>query len=328
MRTIFPNKLKRGDKVMVVAPSDSLSLISKKVRLIADIRFNKMGLELSFGKHVEELDEFDSSSIESRISDLHKAFQDKSVRGVFAVIGGFNCNQLLRYLDWNLIKNNPKVFIGYSDTTALQNAICAKTGLVTYSGPAYSTFGQKLYFDYTLEYFKKCLFDDKEFNILPSESWSDDRWFLDQKNRKLFKNNGWLDINDGQARGTILGANICTFNLLQGTEYFPNISNSILFLEDDAESKLPNFDRDLQSLIHLPNFDKVKGIVIGRFQNASEVKTKQLIKVIKSKAELSHIPVLANVDFGHTYPMISFPIGGEAQLVVSNKKSMLKIVKH
>jgi muramoyltetrapeptide carboxypeptidase len=328
MNTIIPNKLKRGDKVMVIAPSDSLNLISKEVRLIADERFSEMGLELFFGKHVEELDEFDSSSIESRVIDLHEAFSDKNIKGIFAVIGGFNCNQLLRYLDWSLIKNNPKVFIGYSDTTALQNAIYTKTGLVTYSGPAYSTFGQKLYFDYILEYFKKCLFSGKKFNILPSKSWSDDKWFLDQKNRKLLKNDGWLVINDGEARGTILGANICTFNLLQGTEYFPDISNSILFLEDDAESKLSNFDRDLQSLIHLPNFNKVKGIVIGRFQNASEIKTGQLMKVIKLKAELSHIPVLANVDFGHTYPMISFPIGGEAQLIVSNKKSVLKIVKH
>lgn len=328
MQKIIPNKLKRGDKVMVVAPSDSLILIPKETRRIADERFNEMGLELSFSKHVEELDEFDSSSIESRISDLHEAFADKSVKGVFAAVGGFNCNHLLRYLDWDLIKNNPKIFIGYSDTTALQNAIYAKTGLITYSGPAYFTFGQKLYFDFTLEHFKKCLLGGEEFSILPSESWSDDRWQRDQENRKLLKNDGWLAINSGEARGTILGANICTFNLLQGTEYFPNISDSILFLEDDAESKIFNFDRDLQSLVHLPNFNMVKGIVIGRFQNASEVKNEQLIKVIKSKRELSRMPVLANVDFGHTDPMITFPIGGEAQLMVSDKKSALEILKH
>lgn len=328
MKTIFPKKLKKGDKIVVVAPSDSLKLISEEIKSIADERFTEMGLVLSFAKHVNELDEFDSSSIKSRVSDLHNAFSDKSVKAVFAVIGGLNCNQLLRYLNWNLIKKNPKIFVGYSDTTALQNAIYAKTGLVTYSGPAYSSFGQKLYFDYTLEYFKKCIFDNKIFDILPSKTWSDDRWYSDQKNRKLIKNKGWLNINTGKAEGRILGANICTFNLLQGTEYFPDISNSILFLEDDAESMLGNFNRDLQSLIHLPNFSTVKGIVIGRFQNASKVKTKHLIKAIKSKAELNHIPVLANVDFGHTSPMITFPIGGKAQLVISNKKSTLKITGH
>src|SRR3989344_513673 len=328
MKKIFPEKLKRGDKVMVVAPSNSLGLISEETRQIAGERFQEMGLELSFGKHIEELDDFDSSSIESRINDLHEAFLDKSVKGIFAVIGGFNCNQLLRYLDWNLIKSNPKIFVGYSDTTALQNAIYAKTGLVTYSGPAYSTFGQKLYFDYTLESFKECLFEDKKFDVLPSDSWSDDKWYLDQENRKLHKNDGWLVINEGQANGTILGANLCTFNLLQGTEYFPDISDAILFLEDDAESKLVIFDRDLQSLIHLPNLDKVKGVVIGRFQNASEVKTEQLIKVVKSKKELENVPILANVDFGHTSPIITFPIGGEVELVVREGNSKIKIVKH
>ena len=105
-------------------------------------------------------------------------------------------------------------------------------------------------------------------------------------------------------------------------------SDSILFLEDDSESQLGHFDRDLQSLIHLPNFNKVRGIVVGRFQKASHVKNEHLIKAIKSKKELSHIPVLANVDFGHTDPTITFPIGGEVALVVSDGKSVLKILKH
>lgn len=313
---------------MVVAPSDSLKLIFRETRLIANERFAEMGLKLSFAKNVEELDEFDSSSIKSRVDDLHEAFSDKSIKGIFAAVGGYNCNQLFRYLDWKLIKRNPKVFVGFSDTTALLNAIFAKTGLITYSGPTYSAFGQKLNFGYTMEYFKRCVFDKEEFNIMPSKLWSDDRWYLDQKNRKLFKNDGWLAINAGESRGNILGANICTFNLLQGTEYFPDISDSILFLEDDSESKLFNFDRDLQSIIHLPNFNKVKGIVIGRFQKASEIKIDHLIKIIKSKMELNHIPILANIDFGHTDPMITFPIGGEAHLVVSDRESTLKITKH
>lgn len=328
MKTIFPNKLERGNKIMVVAPADSLGLMSKELRQISEERFARIGLKLSFAKNAEELDEFDSSSIQSRVDDLHEAFSDKNVKGIFAAYGGYNSNHLLRYLDRNSIKNNPKVFVGYSDTTALQNAIFAKTGLVTYSGPNYSRFGQKLYFDYTLEYLEKCVFNDGEFDVLPSESWSDDWWYKDQEKRKLLKNEGWLAINDGEAEGVILGANICTFNLLQGTEYFPDISDSILFLEDDAESKLANFDRDLQSLIHLPGFDKVKGVVIGRFQKTSEVKKEHLMKVIKSKKELNHVPVLANADFGHTDPMFTFPIGGVAKIIVSDKKSALKIIKH
>ena len=331
MKKIYPEKLKTGGEVRIVAPSRSMAIISKETREIANRRFAEMGLKLSFGKHIEEIDEFVSSSIKSRVKDIHEAFADKNVKAIFTVIGGFNCNQLLKYLDWELIKKNPKIFCGYSDTTALENAIFAKTGLITYSGPAYSAFGQELYFDYTLEYCKKCLLSDESFEIKPSDNWSDDAWYINQKDRNLIKNNGFLVINKGKASGTILGANLCTFQLLQGTEYFPSLKDSILFLEDDEMPKdlsAVEFDRDLQSLIQQPGFDGVKGIVIGRFQKASKITNEILIKIIKSKKELNNLPVVANVDFGHTSPIITFPIGGEASIEAKNGRVKLEIIKH
>jgi len=331
MSQIFPQKLKSEDEVRVIAPSRSLGIISKEVREIANERLEKeLGLRLSFGKYVEEKDDFASSSIKSRAEDLHEAFTDKNVKAILTVIGGFNSNQLLRYLDWNLIKNNPKIFCGFSDITALQIAIFKKTGLVSYYGPHYSTFGQKLYLDYTLDYFKKCLFFEKAFEVFPSKLWSDDPWYKkgNQEKRKLIKNRGWLAINEGETEGTILGGNLCTLNLLQGTEYFPNLNNSILFLEDDETSTPYDFDRNLQSLIHLPSFPKVKGVVIGRFQKASQMTDSLLIKIIKAKRELDNLPVLTNVDFGHTDPKITFPIGGEAKINVGKNSSSIKITKH
>lgn len=325
---IYPVKLVAGDEVRIIAPSCSLALISNEIREIANNRFIELGLKLSFGKHVEEEGDFVSSSIQSRIEDLHDAFRDKNVKAVITVIGGFNSNQLLRYIDWDLIQNNPKVFCGYSDITALNNAIFAKTGLVSYSGPHYSTFGQELYFDYTLEYFKKCLFSDAPFEIKPSEKWSDDFWWRDQKERDLIRNDGFLIINEGEASGSIIGANLCTLNLLQGTEYFPSLVDSVLFIEDDEESSANNFDRDLQSLIHLPDFKNIKGIVIGRFQKVSKIPNEILIKIIKSKKELDNLPVIANVDFGHTDPKITFPIGGEVNLVAKENEIKLELVKH
>jgi len=328
MNKIFPEKLKEGDEVRVIAPARSMSIISKETQEIANKRIQALGLKLTFSKHVEEMDDFASSSIESRIEDLHEAFSDKNVKAVFTVIGGFNSNQLLKYIDWNLIKNNPKIISGYSDITALNDAFFAKTGLVTYSAPQYSTFGQKLYFDYSLDYFKKCLMADEPFEIKPSESWSDDPWYKNQDDRKLIPNEGWLTINEGEAEGTILGANLCTFNLLQGTEYMPSLENSVLFLEDDYESKPHAFDRDLQSLIQLPDFSGVKGLVLGRFQKDSEMTNDLLTQIVKSKKELANLPVLANVDFGHTSPIISFPIGGTCKLKISKGISSIHILKH
>ena len=302
--------------------------LNEELQKIAIKRLEELGLKVSFSEHVNEIDEFNSSTIKKRVDDLHEAFKDKSIKLIITVIGGFNSNQLLRYLDYDLIKNNPKILCGYSDITALANAIYAKTGLVTYSGLHFFSFGEKRGFDYSLDYFKKCLFSDESFEVLPSKEWSDDLWANDQENREFMKNDGFWIINEGEASGKIIGGNLCTLQLLHGTEYIPNIKGSILFLEDDYEAHVATIDRDIQSIIHQPEFKKVQGIVIGRFQKATKMTKELLTKIIKTKKELNHLPVIANVDFGHTNPMITFPIGGTAKLLAKNKKAKLEIVKH
>lgn len=328
MKTIIPEKLKKGDQVRVIAPSRSMAIIGQEARNIAKKRFDDLGLVVSFGRHVDEINAFASSSIESRVADLHEAFADTNVNAILTVIGGFNSNQLLSYIDWELIKANPKILCGYSDITALNNALFAKTGLVTYSGPHYSSFGQKHYFDYTLEHFKRCLFEAESISLSASRQWSDDLWWQDQDARTQLDNDGYLIIHPGEARGTILGANLGTLNLLQGTAFMPSLENAMLFLEDDEESEPHHFDRDLQSLIHLPDFSGVQGIVIGRFQKSSQMSIELLIEIIESKKELTHIPVIANVDFGHTDPKITFPIGGQARLSAQGNAITLEITAH
>jgi muramoyltetrapeptide carboxypeptidase LdcA involved in peptidoglycan recycling len=108
----------------------------------------------------------------------------------------------------------------------------------------------------------------------------------------------------------------------------PSLDNTILFLEDDEESRPHHFDRDLQSILHLPDFHKVKGLVIGRFQEESQMSDEKIMHIIKSKRELDHIPVIAGVDFGHTSPMITFPVGGEVILKVSQANSNIVMSKH
>lgn len=311
---ILPEKLKVGDEIRIIAPSRSLSLISTETRNIADKCFEEMGLKVSFSKNCEISNEFVSSSIEERIEDLHEAFSDNRIKGIFTVIGGHNSNQILRYIDYELIRENPKIICGYSDITALANAIYTKTGLITYSGPHYSTFGMKKGIEYTKDYFKKCFFNHEDFTMRQSIEWSDDLWFLEQENRTFYKNTGYKIINKGMTKGKIIGGNLCTLNLLQGTEYMPDLENSILFIEDDELTFPENFDRDLQSLIQQPNFEKVKGIVFGRFQIASKMKDELFLKIVQSKKELSNIPIVSNVDFGHTTPQITFPIGGFAEI--------------
>ncbi|MCD6092472.1 MAG: LD-carboxypeptidase [Candidatus Aenigmarchaeota archaeon] len=325
---MIPQKLKEGDEIRVISPARSLAIISQEARDIALKKLMEMGFKITFSKHAEECDEFSSSSIGHRLEDIHEAFSDENVKGILTTIGGFNSNQLLKYLDYDLIKSNPKILCGYSDITALQNTIFKKVGLVTYSGPHFSTFGMLKGLDYTIEYFKKCVMEKSPFEVKPSEEWSDDEWYKNQEKREFIKNKGFLVINEGKAEGTIIGGNLCTLNLLQGTEFMPSLKNTVLFIEDDEESKPQHFDRDLQSLIHLPDFDGVKGIVIGRFQKASEMTERLLTKVIKTKKELNDIPVIAGVDFGHTTPHITFPIGGKARLLANKDKTKLEILEH
>ncbi len=319
MGYIKPPILKPGDEIRIVAPAVSLSIISEDCKKLAEERLINLGLKVTYGKNVYKKNDFDSSSIKERVQDLHDAFNDKKVKGILTVVGGYNTNQILSYLDYELIRNNPKVLCGFSDITALQNAILKKSGLITYSGPHFSSFGMIKGFDYTLNYFKKVLMSEEETEIIPSKEWSDDVWFLDQEKREFINNEGYKAINEGEAEGEIIGDNLCTLNLLQGTEFMPSLKGSILFIEDDDESNKGTFDRDLQSLIHLPDFKFVKGMVLGRFQKGSKIDSKILKEIIHSKKELSSIPIISNVDFGHTSPKITFPIGGKVKIISKNK---------
>jgi muramoyltetrapeptide carboxypeptidase LdcA involved in peptidoglycan recycling len=220
------------------------------------------------------------------------------------------------------------VFCGFSDITALGTAIYARTGMVTYSGPHFSTFGMEKGLEYTLEYFKKCLLETTPFAVAPSREWSDDQWHRDQSNRSFIPNEGFQIINEGQAEGKLLGGNLCTLNLLQGTAYMPSLADSILLVEDDEESKPPTFDRDLQSLLHQPGFEGVKGMIIGRFQKNSEMEREKLVKIIRSKQELEGIPVIADADFGHTTPQFTFPVGGRGKLSAIHGKVNFTVTEH
>ena len=323
-------KLKKGDEIRVIAPARSMKIINNETRDIANKRLEDLGFKVTFGKHVEECDNFTSSSIESRIEDLHEAFSDKNVKAILTVIGGFNSNQLLTHIDYDLIKDNPKIFCGFSDITALSNAIFAKTGLVTYSGPHYSSFGMKYGFEYTLDYFKKMFLESEEIEITSSEVWSNDPWFADQEKREFFKNKKMYCINEGKAQGKIIGGNLSTLSLLTGTEYMPKFDkNTILFIEDDGlvngAAYLAEFDRMLQALIHQKNFSNVKGIVLGRAEKASDMSHEKWEMLIKNKKELENIPVICDADFGHTTPIFTFPIGGTAKLECNKDEIKLSI---
>ena len=325
---MIPAKLQPGDEVRVVSPAVSLGFIPEEQKQTAVERLEGLGLRLSYSTNAEVIDRFDSSPVETRVSDLHEAFADPGVKAMLTTIGGYNSNGLLAYLDYDLILANPKILCGFSDITALATAIYARTGLVTYSGPHFTTFGMKLGIDYTREYFERCLMQEEPFEVQPADHWSDDPWYEDQANRDFVPNPGYEVIHEGEAEGRLLGGNLGTLCLLFGTPYMPDLEGSILLLEDDEEENPVDFDRHLQSLIHQPGFEDVRAVVFGKFQRASKVDPDTLMAIIETKRDLAGIPIVAGASFGHTTPQFTFPIGGHGSLRAENGTVRFSIETH
>nr|NLI50356.1 LD-carboxypeptidase [Propionibacterium sp.] len=312
----FPAKLRSGSHVRVIAPARSRAIVSagNDNAAIAERRLAELGLTVSYADNVDETDRYHSSSIASRVADLHAAFVDPSVAGILTVIGGYNSNELLPHLDFDLIGANPKILCGYSDITALQNAILARTGLVTYSGPHWSTFGMRHLGDTTSSWFQQVLMTHEPVDLKPSPWFTDDAWYADQDHRTQLPSDGWWPLQPGAAEAQIVGGNLGTLNLLQGTPWMPSIRDAVLFLEDDELTNPVEFRRDLHSLLQLPDADTVRGLVIGRFQIASGMARDDLEAIVATVPPLAGKPIVANVDFGHTNPLITFPIGGHVEL--------------
>lgn len=307
---MIANKLEYGDEIRVIAPSSSLSKVRKDIYDRALSYLISQGFNITFSKNSREIDEFYSSSIQSRVDDINEAFADKNVKMIITCIGGFNVNQILPYLNYELIKSNPKILCGYSDITALLNSIYAKTGLVTYHGPHFSTFGFEIESEYTQTNFYDCLMKSNEINITPSKT-----------------SNEYYVIQEGVCEGNIVGGNLCTLNLLQGTPYMPDLNEKVLFIEDDnimGDYFVYEFDRNLQSLLQVSGADSIKGIVFGRFDESCRLDKDVIKKIIKDKIP-SDIPVVFGVDFGHVFPMITFPIGGKVRVSANEKECVITI---
>ncbi len=310
---MIPAKLKPGDEIRIIAPSGSLSRVRPDIFESAHELLKEQGFKVTFSSNCREIDMFQSSSVRSRVDDIHEAFSDNNVKAVMACIGGFNVNQILPYIDYSLIRSNPKILCGYSDITALLHAVYAETGLVTYHAPHLTGLGFTVEREYTLKSFTDCLMYDDPFSVLPSG---------------IAKN--YTVIQHGSCEGEIIGGNLCTLNLLQGTPYMPDIRNKILFLEDDnimGDYFVCEFDRNFQSLLQLSGADSIKGIVFGRFEESCKMSEEVVRMIIKDKVP-PDIPVVFGVDFGHVFPMISFPIGGRAGLSANDDKVDILITAH
>ena len=304
-------RLKKGDHIRVVSPSSSIERIGGvEANVAAKEKLEALGFRLSFSEHYFENDIFDSAPIASRVADLEAAFANETVDAILTTIGGFNCNELLPYLDFDLIAQNPKIFCGYSDTTALLNAIYAKTGMQTYMGPAYSSFKMREGQDYQTQAWLNAVTQDS-FTLEPSEEWSSDAWYIPDAPRTFFPTD-WKVYNPGQASGVAIGGNLSTFALLHGTEFAPKPDKYILFLEEAEEDHYVEFTRHFAALLQV--YPNPQAVLIGRFPKETEMTEEILLTILDKHPILKKVPVLYDLDFAHTQPLFTITIGGQVEI--------------
>ena len=304
-------RLKKGDHIRVVSPSSSIERIGGfEANVAAKEKLEALGFRLSFSEHYFENDIFDSAPIASRVADLEAAFANETVDAILTTIGGFNCNELLPYLDFDLIAQNPKIFCGYSDTTALLNAIYAKTGMQTYMGPAYSSFKMEQGQQYQTTSWLNAVTQDT-YQLTPSLEWSSDAWYLPNAPRTFYPTE-WKVYNPGQASGIAIGGNLSTFALLHGTEFAPKPDKYILFLEEAEEDHYVEFTRHFAALLQV--YPNPQAVLIGRFPKETEMTEEILLTILDKHPILKKVPVLYDLDFAHTQPLFTITIGGQVEI--------------
>lgn len=333
---IKPKRLTAGDRIAVVSLSwgglGDDALIHKfhiaKERLEKDF-----GLEVVAMPHALKGTAFVAAHPELRAKDLMDAFADSSVAAIFCAIGGDDTIRLLPYINYDIIRNNPKIFMGYSDST-VNHFMMYKAGLGSFYGPSVMCeFGEYVQmFDYTAQAVRDVLFGDTEgYEIKPSPVWSKDFVPWDEKNthigKQLLPDEKGYEVlqGTGKARGHLLGGCLDVFPMAVGTEIFPALEqwkNAIMFIETSEVKPTPDYVRwTLRNLAAQGIFKVLSGIIVGKPQAEQfyEEYKQAILQVLAEEEKLTDLPVIYNVNFGHAFPIGIIPYGVTAELDCDRK---------
>jgi muramoyltetrapeptide carboxypeptidase len=305
-KILKPNRLQIGDTIGVIAPSSALP---EHVLNRALTNLQNLGFKLKEGKHIRAMRGYLAGTEQQRLEDIHNMFADPTVKGIWCLRGGYGAARLLPDLDFKLIKKNPKVFIGYSDITALHVAIADKTGLVTFHGPV----GTSDYNDYTLNHVKNVLMTPvAPYKIELSEENL-------KKESNLFKTEV---ISAGKGRGRLTGGNLSLLSSAAGTPFASkSFAGKIVFMEDIDERPY-RVDRMLTQLLQSSDLKKAAGIALGVFDGCNPNKDENslsLMECFQDRLGNLGIPVLYGLSFGHISHQFTLPMGIEAELDTDNK---------
>ena len=303
---IKPSRLKPGDTIGLIAPG---SYIDGRELKDSIKNLNELGFDVVYTNNILSKNGFFSGTDKQRASDVEQMFYRKDVSGIMCVRGGYGCTRILPLLNYNVIKVNPKVIIGYSDVTSLLYGIYKNTGLICFHGPvATSTFN-----DFTLDYFRKTLIDPVENLVLKNP--------VPESEDKEYKPK---TIKDGIVRGELVGGNLSTVLSLIGTPYDCDTRNKIIFLEEMEEDPY-RIDRMLTQMRMAGKFKDAAGVALGVFRDCEPSEKSSfdssftLIEVLKNRLGDLNIPVVYGMSFGHIKNKFTIPEGIKAELDASKQ---------
>ncbi len=302
---VRPKRLAPGQTIGLIAPASN-TLENEEIQFAADV-IRSLGFNVKMGEHLYKRNQYLAGTDRNRAADLNAMFADPSVDGIFALRGGFGSPRILPYVDYEAIAANPKVFMGYSDITALLSAIHRKTRLVTFHGP----IAKQNFTGYTLSQFKRVLVRPQAKTVLgapPPFEVSEGRVPRDHRLTRLFP---------GKARGQLIGGNLSILVKLIGTPYEPDYTGKILCLEDVREEPY-RIDGMLTHLWLAGRLQKLKGIVFGKFTDCapSSGNSFSLEEIFGDRCEELKIPALRGLMMGHIDDQAVLPIGMEVELDV------------
>lgn len=291
--------LNKGDTIGIIAPS--VGLMDKDIEPTLAY-FKNIGLKVVFASNINSSYRYMAGKDDERAKEINKMFKNKKIKALFCLRGGAGATRMLDYLDYDLIKENPKPIIGLSDSTAIQNAlftVCKNPALTGFL-PLYDLKNENIN-DVVDKALKKSLFEEK--NEVKSGNC----------------------LISGKAKGKIVGGCLSVFLYLCGTKYFPNLAGKILLLEELGE-KTYKIDMMLNQLKQQKGFDKLKGIILGKFEDCKIVDKEDgtVSDCVNDFIKDLNIPVVTDFDYGHVPSRYVLPLGVDISLEVTNKECLVR----
>ncbi len=308
-------RLNPGDKVAIISPSNPVAHRKDEVAKAVSNFEELTGLKVVYAPNALNRHFYSGGTKEERLDDFHWALKDKDIKAILFTVGGSVAIDLTDELDYDLIRDNPKIIAGISDATTLLTPITNKTGLITFHGIEFLQYAE---FDmsYQVNSIKEAWFDGKIGSYSQNENWKD----LGDLNTSY---NGWQMFQPGVAEGELIGGNSSCFSYYLNTSYQPDMKNKILVLEGYMKPK-KEIHRILMQYQLRGAFDEISGLIIGYWTGSEDPdgigNDRPLIDIVKETVNRPDLPILQVGEIGHRVSNLILPIGAKARIDADNLK--------